>query len=143
MRYSYDFHPTREPSTYFFFIPSQNIQTVSFSPSNILMEHITTASLEHLSTRISYLCAFLSITSADAAILRSAQPLITPLIPSLLNAVYTKLLSFDITAKIFVPKDMDDDGRMTMAHPQIVLRKDFLRVGCLFLNCFSSQCSST
>ncbi len=107
------------------------------------MEHITTASLEHLSTRISYLCAFLSITSADAAILRSAQPLITPLIPSLLNAVYTKLLSFDITAKIFVPKDMDDDGRMTMAHPQIVLRKDFLRVGCLFLNCFSSQCSST
>jgi hypothetical protein len=95
------------------------------------MEHITTASLEHLSTRISYLCAFLSITSADAAILRSAQPLITPLIPSLLNAVYTKLLSFDITAKIFVPKDMDDDGRMTMAHPQIVLRKDFLRVGYL------------
>jgi Protoglobin len=93
------------------------------------MEHITKESLENLSTRISYLCAFLSITSADAAILRSAQPLITPLIPSLLNAVYTKLLSFDITAKIFVPKDMDDSGKMTMAHPQIVMRKDFLRVG--------------
>ena len=93
------------------------------------MEHITTASLENLPTRISYLCAFLSLTSADAAILRSAQPLITPLIPSLLNAVYTKLLSFDITAQTFVPKDMDDDGRMTMAHPQIVMRKDFLRVG--------------
>ncbi len=93
------------------------------------MENITAASLENLPTRVSYLCAFLSLTSADAAILRSAQPLITPLVPSLLNAVYTKLLSFDITAKIFVPKDTDDDGRMTIAHPQIVMRKDFLRVG--------------
>jgi hypothetical protein len=107
-----------------------NQLSITASETTQTMEHITEASLEDLPTRISYLCAFLSITSDDAAILRSAQPLITPLIPSLLNAVYTKLLSFDITAKIFVPKDVDGDGRMTMAHPQIVMRKDFLRVGC-------------
>jgi len=92
------------------------------------MEHITYDSLDNLPIRISYLKAFLDLTNADAAILQSARPLITPLIPGILNLVYAKLLSFDITAQIFVPKHTDDDGKITMAHPNIVLRKDFLRV---------------
>lgn len=93
------------------------------------MEHITDESLNRLETRISYLKAFLDITSADAAILRSAQPLINPLIPHILEAVYTKLLSFDVTARVFVPKHTDEDGNITMAHPEIILRKNFLGVG--------------
>jgi len=92
------------------------------------MEHITNTSLEHLPTRVSYLKAFLDISNSDAAILRSAQPLITPLIPGILSAVYSKLLSFDITAKSFVPKQVDIDGRITISHPEIAIRKDFLRV---------------
>lgn len=92
------------------------------------MEHITDESLEDLPTRVEYFQAFLEITDYDAAILRKAEPLIAPLIPAILNAVYTKLLSFDITAKSFVPKDVDCSGRMTIAHPQIQMRKDFLRV---------------
>ena len=92
------------------------------------MEHITNTSLEHLPIRISYLKAFLDIDNSDAAILQSAQPLITPLIPGILSAVYSKLLSFDITAKSFVPNQVDDEGRITISHPEIVIRKDFLRV---------------
>lgn len=93
------------------------------------MEHITDESLKDLATRISYLKTFLDLTNADAAILYSAKPLIGPLIPHILDAVYTKLLSFDITARVFVPKFTDENGRVTIAHPQIVMRKDFLRVG--------------
>jgi hypothetical protein len=93
------------------------------------MEHITNTSLEHLPTRISYLKAFLDINNSDAVILRGAQPLITPLIPGILSAVYSKLLSFDITARSFVPNHVDIDGRITIAHPEIAIRKDFLRVG--------------
>jgi len=93
------------------------------------MEHITNESIEHLPTRISYIRAFLGITNSDAAVLRSAQPLILPLIPKILDVVYTKLLNFDITAISFVPKNTDIEGKMTLAHPQIEMRKDFLRVG--------------
>jgi Protoglobin len=60
-----------------------------------IMEHVTDESLEHLETRISYLKAFLDVTDVDAAILRSAKPFIVPLIPHILDAVYTKLLSFE------------------------------------------------
>jgi hypothetical protein len=107
------------------------------------MEHITNESLQHLETRISYLKAFLDLTNIDAEILSSAQPLINPLIQGILNAVYTKLLSFDITASIFVPKYTDENGKMTLAHPQIVMRKDFLRV-CQFsyMPCFQQVSSS-
>jgi hypothetical protein len=42
--------------------------------------------------------------------------------------VYSKLLSLDITAKSFVPKQVDIDGRITISHPEIAIRKDFLRV---------------
>jgi len=105
------------------------------------MEHLTNASLEHLPTRISYLKAFLEINNSDAATLQSAQPLITPLIPSILSAVYSKLLSFDITAKSFVPNHVDIEGRITISHPDIVIRKDFLRsylIRLLSTNDFSS-----
>jgi len=48
--------------------------------------------------------------------------------------VYTKLLSYDITAQSFVPKGTDYDGpavknvqELTLDDPQIALRKDFLK----------------
>ncbi|KAH8599663.1 Protoglobin-domain-containing protein [Bisporella sp. PMI_857] len=57
---------------------------------------------------------------------------LSPPRPSILDAVYTKLLSFDITAQAFVPKNTDyktvkSVQELTLDHPQIALRKDFLK----------------
>jgi hypothetical protein len=100
------------------------------------MQHISAASLEDLPSRISYLSAFLGLTEEDGEALRASKPLVAPLIPTILDAVYVKLLSFDITAKAFVPKNTDYEGEtvkdvqeLTLEHPQIALRKDFLKVG--------------
>ncbi|KAG4434460.1 hypothetical protein IFR05_010070 [Cadophora sp. M221] len=98
------------------------------------MQHVSTSSLEDLPSRISYLSAFLDLTPSDGEALLAAKPLVAPLIPTILDAVYTKLLSFDITAKAFVPKNTDYEGELvknvqelTLEHPQIALRKDFLK----------------
>jgi hypothetical protein len=99
------------------------------------MQHIPASSLEDLPARIAYLSSFLNLTSDDGAALLAAKPLVAPLIPSILTAVYEKLLSYDITAQVFVPKNTDYEGEtvgsvqeLTLEHPQIALRKDFLKV---------------
>lgn len=98
------------------------------------MEHISPSSLDSLPQRIVFLKAFLNFTSDDAAALHSAKDVVAPLIPTVLDAVYTKLLSFDITAASFVPRNTDYKGdtaknpqELTLDHPQVAFRKDFLR----------------
>jgi len=100
----------------------------------VKMQHIEASSLEDLPSRISYLSSFLDLNASDAEALLAAKPLVAPLIPTILDAVYTKLLSFDITAQAFVPKNTDYEGEtvknvqeLTLEHPQIALRKDFLK----------------
>jgi hypothetical protein len=99
------------------------------------MQHISPSSLSDIPSRIAYLSSFLDLNASDAEALHEAKPLIAPLIPTILDAVYVKLLSFDITAQAFVPKNTDFEGEivtnvqeLTMEHPQIALRKDFLKV---------------
>ena len=65
--------------------------------------------------------------------------ILKPLLPALLDAVYTKLLSFDITAEAFAPRQQAHDGDakydgsdskvtdLTLDHPNIKFRKDFLK----------------
>lgn len=116
---------------------AQDPESVHFN-----MQHIDASSLEKdLPSRISYLSSFLEFTEEDGEALRASKPLIAPLIPAILDAVYGKLLKFDITAKVFVPKNTDYEGEtvkdmqeLTLEHPQIALRKDFLKVGCWHLN---------
>jgi len=106
------------------------------------MQHISSSALSSdLPSRISYLSSFLELSAEDGEALRAAKPLVAPLIPTILDAVYTKLLSFDITAQAFVPKNTDFEGEtvgsvqeLTIEHPQIALRKDFLKV-CLSFSC--------
>jgi hypothetical protein len=102
----------------------------------VKMQHIEASSLEDLPSRISYLSTFLDLSASDTEALQAAKPLVAPLIPTILEAVYVKLLSFDITAQAFVPKNTDYQGEtvksvqeLTLDHPQIALRKDFLKVG--------------
>jgi len=98
------------------------------------MKHITPESLEDLPSRIAYMKSFINFTSVDVDALNSATPLIAPLIPGLLDAVYGKLLKYDITAKVFIPKNTDFEGEtpkdlddLSLEHPQILMRKDFLK----------------
>jgi hypothetical protein len=99
------------------------------------MQHIPVSSLEDLPSRIAYLSSFLALTPEDGETLLAAAPLVAPLVPTILEAVYVKLLSFDITAQSFVPRNTGYEGavvesvqELTLEHPQIAMRKDFLKV---------------
>lgn len=97
------------------------------------MQHISEESLNDLSTRIQYLRDFIEFTPEDAAALHASAPVVGPLVPVVVDAVYKKLLSFDVTAKSFVPRQTGYEGvtpthasDLTLEHPQIKFRKDFL-----------------
>lgn len=96
--------------------------------------HISPASLSSLPARISYLRQFISFTTDDEAALHAAAPVVAPLVPAIVDAVYEKLLGFDITAAAFTPRQTGYSGEvpknindLSHDHPQIKFRKDFLR----------------
>lgn len=98
------------------------------------MQHIEPASLSSLPERVQYLKAFLGFTHNDADALHAAKLFVAPLIPTILDLVYTKLLSFDMTAQSFVPRQSDYVGLtpsnvkdLNVNHPQIAFRKTFLQ----------------
>jgi len=87
-----------------------------------------------LADRVAYLKAFLGFTSEDATALHAAKPVVAPLIPTVLDAVYAKLLSFDVTASSLAPRNTEYEGEtvksveeLKLDSPQIVFRKDFLK----------------
>lgn len=98
------------------------------------MQHVDPAALLNLSRRVAFMKSFLSFTEADGHSIESSKPLLAPLIPAILDAVYSKLLSYDITAKAFVPRQPGHTGEvpkdvteLAFDHPQIARRKDFLK----------------
>jgi len=113
------------------------------------MQHITPESLEILPSRVAYLKSFINFTQNDVKALNAATPIVTPLIPAILDSVYGKLLKYDITAQVFVPKNTDFDGEapkdledLTLQHPQIALRQSFFKnylVKLLFASDFSDE----
>ncbi|CAA7257353.1 unnamed protein product [Cyclocybe aegerita] len=97
------------------------------------MHHVDPASLDDLQKRVEYLRKFIDFTEDDAAALHAAKDVVAPLVPAIVDAVYVKLLSFDITAKSFVPRQTGYTGEaptkledLNPEHPQIKFRKDFL-----------------
>jgi len=93
------------------------------------MQHVEKTSLASLPERIAYIKAFLNFTSEDAAALHAAKPFVTPLIPTVLDAIYAKLLSFDITGAPFLPRNTDYEGEipktvqeLTLEAPEIAFR---------------------
>lgn len=98
------------------------------------MQLISQAVLDaDLPYRVQYLRDFIGFTAEDAATLHAAAPVVSPLVPVVVNAVYDKLLSFDVTAKSFVPRQTGYSGTaptqledLSQDHPQIKFRKDFL-----------------
>lgn len=97
------------------------------------MQIISEASLEDFPRRIQYLRDFINFTVEDENALHAAKPVVGPLVPAVVDAVYDKLLSFSVTAKAFVPRQTGYAGAvptkmadLSQEHPQIKFRKDFL-----------------
>ncbi|TFK56267.1 hypothetical protein OE88DRAFT_1731873 [Heliocybe sulcata] len=97
--------------------------------------HIDPRSLSDLTARVHYLKSFIQFTDEDGAAVQAAGPLLSQLLPAILDAVYSHLLSFDITAKAFLPKQPEQDAagagaqkveELSLEHPNIKHRKDFL-----------------
>jgi hypothetical protein len=86
-----------------------------------------------LGYRFNYLARFIGFGPDDVAAVHSAAPLLAPLVPGLVDAVYEKLNAYDATWRHFVPRQHGYDGpapatldTLTMDHPQIAFRKQHL-----------------
>lgn len=98
------------------------------------MQSIDEARLEtDAQYRFDYLAEFMGFGPEDAALIQASAPFLGPLIPQLVDKTYEKLLSYDATARHFVPRQAGYDGplpgdlaHLTATHPQIRFRKEHL-----------------
>ncbi len=97
------------------------------------MREVTPSSLESLPSRIDYTRDFVNFSKEDAATLHVAKPYLAPLVPTVVDAVYLKLFEYTITSQAFVPRQTGFTGdaptsldELSLDHPQIKFRKDFL-----------------
>lgn len=98
------------------------------------MTHIDEARLESdLGYRFGYVAGFVGFGPDDIAAVHGAAPLLAPLVPSLVDAVYAKLFQQDATWRHFLPRQSGYAGEvpatldtLTMDHPQIAFRKQHL-----------------
>ncbi|MCJ1351513.1 MAG: hypothetical protein MMC33_001497 [Icmadophila ericetorum] len=102
------------------------------------MEHIDASSLSDLPSRLSYTLSFLAFTpETDGASINVSAATLGPLIPTVLDLVYTKLLSYDITAKPFTPQTQPEEiekeaapktpKELHLEHAHILRQKTFLK----------------
>lgn len=98
------------------------------------MKHIDEVRLEEdLNYRCEYLMEFMGFGADDIAIIQGSAPLLAPVVPALVDAVYEKLSGYDATWRHFVPRQSDYEGEvpasleeLTVDHPQIQFRKNHL-----------------
>jgi hypothetical protein len=98
------------------------------------MKHINEARLESdLAYRFGYLTEFMGFNQSDVAAIHAAAPLLAPLVPTLVDAVYNKLASYSSTWRHFVPRQTGYEGplpdgveTLTQEHEQIQFRKTHL-----------------
>jgi hypothetical protein len=86
-----------------------------------------------LGYRFAYLAEFMGFGADDVKIIHAAAPLLAPLVPTLVDAVYKKLHTYDATGRHFLPKQHGYDGPVpanlsdvTDTHPMIQYRKQHL-----------------
>lgn len=98
------------------------------------MQHIDESRLEQdLAYRFAYLAEFMGFNGQDIAAINGAAPLLAPIVPALVDAVYAKLQGYDATWRHFVPRQQGHEGavpaslsELTMDHDQIRYRKEHL-----------------
>ena len=99
------------------------------------MKKIDEARLESdLAYRFQYLADFMGFGADDIKVIHGAAPLLAPLVPALVDAVYAKLYSYDSTWRHFLPRQSGYAGevppsleQLTPDHPQIAFRKGHLK----------------
>jgi len=86
-----------------------------------------------LGYRFEYLAEFVGFREDDIAMIHAAAPLLAPLVPGLVDAVYAKLHNYTSTWRHFLPRQHGYDGaippdmeHLTPDHPQIAFRKQHL-----------------
>lgn len=98
------------------------------------MKKINEARLESdLGYRFGYLGEFMGFGPEDVKAIHGAAGAIAPLVPSLVDAVYDKLFSYDSTKRHFMPRQFGYEGplpgdldSLTQNHEQIKFRKSHL-----------------
>lgn len=98
------------------------------------MQHIDEPRLENdLAYRFGYLIDFMGFGEADIAAIHGAAGHLAPLVPSLVDAVYDKLFSYDATKRHFVPRQHGYEGdvpesidTLSQDHAMIEFRKQHL-----------------
>ncbi|KAG9634775.1 hypothetical protein KCU64_g15286, partial [Aureobasidium melanogenum] len=95
-----------------------------------------------LSARIQWLHSFLEFRTDDVQALIVGQKYIKAVIPAIVDVVYKKLLSYDITARVFSTRDSREEGPVEKWHTEeseeIQNRKIFLR---WYLTKLNSDCT--
>jgi hypothetical protein len=86
-----------------------------------------------LAYRFGYLTEFMGFTDDDVAVIHAAASHLAPLVPTLVDAVYDKLFSYDATKRHFVPRQSGYNGpvpegidSLTQQHAMIEFRKQHL-----------------
>ena len=98
------------------------------------MQHIDEARLEtDLQYRFGYLAEFMGFGQEDIDVVQGAAPLLAPVVPLLVDAVYEKLHNYDATWRHFVPRQAGYDGpvaptidSLKIDDPTIAFRKQHL-----------------
>ncbi len=98
------------------------------------MQQIDEERLEtDLQYRYEYLAEFIGFGPEDVSLIQASAPHLGPRIAELVDKSYHKLLSYDATARHFVPRQSGYDGEVPVDlaaistdHPQVQFRKDHL-----------------
>lgn len=98
------------------------------------IKHIDEVKLEQdLAYRFEYLCEFMGFGETDIKTILGAAPLLAPVVPVLVDAVYDKLFGYDATKRHFMIKQDGFDGAIpanldavTHDHELIQFRKSHL-----------------
>jgi len=100
----------------------------------VTMKHIDEEKLESdVQHRYEFLTDFIGFGPDDVKLIQASAPHIGPGIGEMVDRTYEKLLSFDATARHFLPKQhgcqaevAESLSQLTIDHPQIQFRKDHL-----------------
>lgn len=98
------------------------------------MQRIDERQLENdLGYRFKYLTEFMGLSADDIEAIHASAPLLAPLVPGLVDAVYVKLFNYDATKRHFLPRQSGFEGELptsldslTLDHEQIKFRKGHL-----------------
>ncbi|MEQ8819372.1 MAG: protoglobin family protein [Sumerlaeia bacterium] len=98
------------------------------------LKHIDETRLEEdLAYRFDYLCDFMGFGEADIRVIHACAPILAPLVPAIVDAVYEKLFTYDATKRHFVIRQHGYEGEvpatleeLSLDHEQIKFRKHHL-----------------